>query len=395
MPAYLDHAATTPMLPSAIAAMTEQLATTGNASSLHTSGRLARRAVEEARERLAKALGARPSEVVFTSGGTESDNLAVAGTWEARRDADPARIRIVASAIEHHAVLDCIEHLVTHDGAKVTWVDPDASGVVTVEAVRDAIEQDPHSVALVTVMWANNEVGTIQPVAELAALAHEFGVPFHTDAVQAAGHVPVDFASVGADLMTVTGHKVGGPLGVGALLVRRDATIVPRSFGGGQERQIRSGTLDVPAIRAFAVALEESVGALEPESARLVALRDRLISSALGLGYDITVTGQWEAGDGIHRLPGNAHLLVPGCEGDSLLYLLDAAGVECSTGSACQAGVPRPSHVLLAMGIPERTARGGLRLTLGHTSTDADVDAVVGALPGAVERARRASGAVA
>ncbi|WP_270886632.1 cysteine desulfurase family protein [Pedococcus sp. 5OH_020] len=394
MTAYLDHAATTPMLPSAIAAMTEQLAVTGNASSLHTSGRLARRVVEEARERLAKALGARPSEVVLTSGGTEADNLAVAGTWAARRAADPARVRIVSSSMEHHAVLDCIEHLVTHEGAKVTWVDPDRTGLVSEASVRAAIEQDPESVALVTVMWANNEVGTIQPVAALAAVAHEFEVPFHSDAVQAAGHVPVDFSESGADLLTVTAHKLGGPLGVGALLARRDAVLVPQTFGGGQERQLRSGTLDVPAIRAFAVAVEESVERLSLESQRLVTLRDRLVTSALGLGYGVEVTGPWEPGDAVRRLPGNAHLLVPGCEGDSLLYLLDAAGVECSTGSACQAGVPQPSHVLLAMGLPESVARGALRLTLGHTSTDADVDAVVAALPPAIERARRASGAV-
>ena len=392
MTAYLDHAATTPMLPSAIAAMADQLATTGNASSLHTSGRMARRVVEESRERLAKALGARPSEVVFTSGGTESDNLAVAGTFEARREADPGRVRIVCSAIEHHAVLDCVEHLVAQEGAKVTWVEPDARGFITTDAVRSAIEEDPDSVALVTVMWANNEVGTVQPVAALAALAHEFGVPFHTDAVQAAGHLPLDFAGSGADLMTVTAHKVGGPVGVGALLVRRDAAVVPQTFGGGQERQIRSGTLDVPAIRSFAVAMEESVATIPVEAPRLMALRDRLIRSAMDLGYDITATGAWEAGDGIHRLPGNAHLLVPGCEGDSLLYLLDAVGVECSTGSACQAGVPQPSHVLLAMGIPEESARGALRLTFGHTSSDADVDAVLAALPAAIDRARRASG---
>jgi cysteine desulfurase len=390
--AYLDHAATTPMLPSALAAMTEQLAVTGNPSSLHTSGRMARRVVEEARERLAKALGARPSEVVFTSGGTESDNLAVAGTFAARREADPARVRIIASSIEHHAVLDCIEHLVTHEGAKVTWVDPDPDGHVSVEAVRDAIEVDPRSVALVSVMWANNEVGTVQPVAEVAAVAHEHGIPVHTDAVQAVGHVPVDFAASGVDLMTVTAHKLGGPVGVGALLVRRDAVLVPQTHGGGQERQVRSGTLDAPAVRAFAVAAEEAVASLDAEAARLVALRDRLIRSAVDLGYDITVTGGWEAGDGIRRLPGNAHLLVPGCEGDSLLYLLDAAGIECSTGSACQAGVPQPSHVLLAMGVPEKRARGALRLTLGHTSTDGDVDAVLAALPAAIERARRASG---
>jgi cysteine desulfurase len=393
VPAYLDHAATTPMRQSAIAAMTEQLTVTGNASSLHTSGRTARRVVEEARERLARALGARPSEVVFTSGGTESDNLAIAGTFEARQAAGPARNRLVVSAVEHHAILDCVEHLVAHEGAKVTWVEPDSTGLVTAEAVRAAIEVDAGSVALLSVMWANNEVGTIQPVAQIAAVAREFAVPFHTDAVQAAGQVPVDFAASGADLLTVTGHKVGGPLGVGALLVRRDLVVAPRSFGGGQERQIRSGTFDVPAIRAFAVAMEEAVASLTSEVPRLVALRDRLIQSSLALGYDMSVTGAWEAGDGTGRLPGNAHLLVPGCEGDSLLYLLDAAGVECSTGSACQAGVPQPSHVLVAMGIPERVARGALRLTLGHTSTDADVDALLSALPGALDRARRASGA--
>jgi cysteine desulfurase len=259
--------------------------------------------------------------------------------------------------------------------------------------VREAIEQDAGSVALVTLMWANNEVGTIQPVGQVAALAREHGVPFHTDAVQAAGHVPVDFAASGVDLLTATAHKVGGPVGVGALLVRREAQLHPLTYGGGQERQVRSGTLDVAGIRAFAVALEEAVATLEGEATRLAALRDRIITGATALGADITVSGAWQPGDTTRRLPGNAHLLVPGCEGDSLLYLLDAAGVACSTGSACQAGVPQPSHVLLAMGLAEEDARGALRLTLGHTSTDADVDALLQALPAAVERARRASGA--
>jgi cysteine desulfurase len=392
--AYLDHAATTPMLASALEAMTDQLARTGNASSLHTSGRLARRVVEEARERLARSVGARPSEIVFTSGGTEADNLAVAGTFEARREADHARVRIISSSIEHHAVLDCVDHLVAARGAKATFVDPDRDGRVSPESIRAAIAEDPDSVALVTVMWANNEVGTVQPVAEIAAVAHEFGIPFHTDAVQALASLDVDFAASGADLMSITAHKVGGPVGVGALVARRDAVVAPQSFGGGQERQLRSGTLNVPAIRAFAVAVEEAAAMRPIESVRLIALRDRLLRSALDLGLDISVGGTWAAGDGVHRLPGSAHLLVPGCEGDSLLYLLDAAGIECSTGSACQAGVPQPSHVLLAMGIPARDARGALRLTLGHTSTDADVDAVLEALPGAIARARRASGLV-
>jgi len=391
--AYLDHAATTPMLPEAIAAMSAQMAVVGNASSLHTSGRQARRVVEESREAIAQALGARPSEVLFTSGGTESDNLAVKGTFLARREADHRRVRLLVSAVEHHAVLDCVDHLVTHEGAKVTWLEVDALGRVHPETVRAAIEADPESVALVSVMWANNEVGTVQPVSEIAAVAHEFGIPVHTDAVQALGQVPVDFAASGVDLMTVTGHKVGGPLGVGALVARRDARLMPLSHGGGQERQVRSGTLDVPAIRGFAVAVEAATARLDTEAPRLVALRDALVAGALAAGFDITVSGDFEPGDGVRRLPGNAHLLVPGCDGDSLLYLLDAAGVECSTGSACQAGVPQPSHVLLAMGVSEQDARGALRLTLGHTSTEADVQAFLDALPAAVERARRAQAA--
>jgi len=387
---YLDHAATTPMLPEAIEAMTAQMAMVGNASSLHTSGRVGRRVVEESRETIAQALGARPSEVIFTSGGTESDNLAIKGTFWARRNADPRRVRLLVSTVEHHAVLDCVDFLEAHEGAKVTWLEVDHVGRVHPETVRSAIETDPESVALVSVMWANNEVGTVQPIAEIAAVAHEFDIPVHSDAVQAVGHVEVDFARSGLDLMTVTGHKLGGPQGVGALLARRDATLVPLTHGGGQERQVRSGTLDVPAIRGFAVALRQATANRVEDAERLVALRDKLIRGAQDAGFGVQVTGDWEPGDGIRRLPGNAHLLVPGCDGDSLLYLLDAAGVECSTGSACQAGVPQPSHVLLAMGMPEQQARGALRLTLGHTSTAADVDAFLSALPAAVERAQRA-----
>jgi cysteine desulfurase len=387
---YLDHAATTPMLPEAVEAMTAQMATVGNASSLHTSGRAGRRVVEESRETIAQALGARPSEVLFTSGGTESDNLAIKGLFWARRDADPRRVRLLVSVVEHHAVLDCVDFLEAHEGAKVTWLEVDRVGRVHPETVRAAIEADPDSVALVSVMWANNEVGTVQPIAEIAAVAREFGIPVHSDAVQAVGQVEVDFARSGLDLMSVSGHKVGGPQGVGALLVRRDATLVPLSHGGGQERQLRSGTLDTPAIRGFAVAMQHATTNRVALSERLTALRDKLIRGAQDAGFGVQVTGDWEPGDGIRRLPGNAHLLVPGCDGDSLLYLLDAAGVECSTGSACQAGVPQPSHVLLAMGMPEQQARGALRLTLGHTSTAADVDAFLAALPAAVERAQRA-----
>ena len=380
------------MRPAAIEAMTDQLARTGNASSLHTSGRLARRVVEESRETIAGAVECRPSEVVFTSGGTESDNLAVQGTYAARRDADPRRVRVLVGSVEHHAVLDCVDFLAAHEGAKVTLLECDSQGRIAPEALRSALSVDPDAAALVSVMWANNEVGTIQDIAGVVSVAKEFGVPVHTDAVQAVGHVPVDFAASGVDLASLSAHKLGGPIGVGALVVKRDHQLVPLSHGGGQERQVRSGTLDVPAIRAFAVAVEESVRELDEESRRLTGLRDRLVEGALALDLDITVSGAWSPGDATQRLPGNAHLLVPGCDGDSLLYLLDAAGIECSTGSACQAGVPQPSHVLLAMGVPEEQARGALRLTLGYTSTPDDVEAVLAALPAAVERARRASG---
>ena len=355
------------MLPEAIDAMAAQMAAVGNASSLHTAGRAARRVVEESRETIAQALGARPSEVLFTSGGTESDNLAIKGSFWARRDADPRRVRLLVSVVEHHAVLDCVDFLEAHEGAKVTWLEVDDVGRVHPEAVRAAIEADPESVALISVMWANNEVGTVQPIAEIVAVASEFGVPVHSDAVQAVGQVEVDFASSGLHLMSVSGHKVGGPQGVGALLARRDVTLVPLSHGGGQERQLRSGTLDTPAIRGFAIAMHHATSNREAVAERLIALRDKLVRGAQDAGFGIQATGDWEPGDGIRRLPGNAHLLVPGCDSDSLLYLLDAAGVECSTGSACQAGVPQPSHVLLAMGMPELQARGALRLTLGHT----------------------------
>lgn len=391
--AYLDHAATTPTRPEAVAAIAEQLATGGNASSLHTAGRAARKVVEESREDLAKALGCGPSEVVFTSGGTESDNLAIKGTWWQRRSEDPRRNRLLIGATEHHAVLDAVEHLVNFEGASVDWIEVDASGRSNPTQVRELIERDPESVALVSLMWANNEVGTVQPVAEVAAVAHEYDIPMHTDAVQAVGQIPVDFTASGVDMLTASAHKFGGPQGVGVLVARRDAKLMPLTHGGGQERQLRSGTLNTPGIRGMAVAATLALQELPQEQEKLAALRDKLIGGALDLGLDIEVTGAHEVGDVTARLAGNAHLRVPGCDGDSLLYLLDAAGIECSTGSACQAGVPQPSHVLLAMGITEDDARGALRLTLGHTSTDADVAAFLDALPAAVDRARRARSA--
>lgn len=366
--------------------MTRELAKTGNPSSLHGAGRRARRAVEDARETLAAAAGAHPSEVIFTSGGTEADNLAVKGLYWARRDENRRRTRILCSAVEHHAVMDTVEWLERHEGADVTWLPVDSEGAVRLDVVQKEISRDPESVALVTVMWANNEVGTIQPVADIVELAKPHGIPVHSDAVQAFGSVPVDFRASGLSAMSVSGHKLGGPVGVGALFLGRAVKLTPVQHGGGQERDVRSGTLDTPAVAAFAAAAEAVTAKLPEERERLAALRDHLIRGVLEAVPDAVLRGA----TGERRLPGNAHFTFPGCEGDSLLFLLDLAGVESSTGSACTAGVPRPSHVLLAMGLDEDTARGAQRFTLGHTSTEADVEALLKALPEACSRARQA-----
>ncbi|MCM2421803.1 cysteine desulfurase family protein [Streptomyces sp. RKAG293] len=384
--AYLDHAATTPMLPEAVRTMTAHLTVTGNASSLHAPGRRARRTVEESRESLAEALGARPSEIVFTSGGTESDNLAVKGLYWARRAEDPRRVRVLASPVEHHAVLDAVDWLVEHEGARVEWLPVDAYGRVHADALREAIERDPGTVSLATVMWANNEVGTIMPVRELAAVAHEHGVPLHADAVQAFGQIEVDFAASGLDAMTVTGHKIGGPYGVGALVLRREHTPVPLLHGGGQERS-RSGTLDIPAIAAFATAGTLAAERREQFAHGVGALRDDLVAKVRAAVPEAVLNGD-PAPAG--RLPANAHFTFPGCEGDSLLLLLDAQGIACSTGSACTAGVAQPSHVLIAMGQPADRARGSLRFSLGHTTTQPEIDALAAAIGPVVDRARKA-----
>jgi cysteine desulfurase len=386
---YLDHAASTPMYAEAVEAMTEQLTRLGNPSSLHASGRAARRVVEESRETIARSLGCRPGEVVFTSGGTESDNLALKGLFWARRAQDPRRTRILSTAVEHHAVLDPLHWLAEHEDADVELLPVDRLGRLDVEAFRVSVERDPASVALVSVMWANNEVGTIQPLAEVVEIAHAHDIPVHTDAVQAVGQVPVDFAASGVDALTLTAHKAGGPYGVGALVVRRDLDVTPQLHGGGQERDIRSGTIDTPAITGFARAVELAVKQQADHAVRISTLRDELVARVQAEVPDAQVNGDPERGLE-HRLPGNAHLTFPGCEGDSLLMLLDARGIACSTGSACSAGVPQPSHVLLAMGRDDEQARSSLRFSLGHTSTEADVEALAEAIGPVVERARAA-----
>jgi cysteine desulfurase len=378
---YLDHAATTPMRPEALEAYVATAGTVGNASSLHAAGRNARRLVEESRERIAAMLGARPSEVIFTGGGTESDNLAVKGLfWSTGRG------RVVVSAVEHHAVLDAADWLAAHEGAVVDRLGVSSAGVIDVDDYRELLAASGADIAVISAQWANNEVGTIQPVAEMAAIAADAGILFHTDAVQAVGQIPVDFAGSGAAALTLTGHKLGGPVGVGALLLGRDVDCTPLLHGGGQERDVRSGTLDTPGVVAFAVAVEAAVKSQQEYAARVGALRDDLVERVRAAVPDAVYNG-----DPVDRLPGNAHFSFPGCEGDALLMLLDAQGIACSTGSACSAGVAQPSHVLLAMGADEDRALSSLRFTLGHTSTPADVEALLGALPQAVERARRAT----
>ena len=393
-PIYLDHAAATSMVPAAVVAMSQILGTAGNASSLHASGRRARRHLEESRESIAASLGARPSEVVFTGGGTESDNLAVKGIfWARNKSGSPAaaRRRIIASSIEHHAVLDPVLWLADTEGAEVTWLPVDHQGLVDPADLRAALTAHAEDTALVSVMWANNEVGTIEPIAELAAICREYGVPMHSDAVQAAGHLPLDFAASGLSAMSIAGHKFGGPHGIGALLLGRDVDCVPLLHGGGHERDVRSGTPDVAAAVGMAVALEHSVQELSVTVPAVTNLRDQLFAVLTENTDDCVVNGP----TGSARLPGNVHVSFPGCEGDSLLMLLDANGIECSTGSACTAGVAQASHVLTAMGVSTARARSSLRFSLASSTTRDDIDAVGAVIGEVVSRARAAGMATA
>ena len=382
MPVYLDHAATTPMLPEAIEAYTSALGIVGNPSSIHSQGQNAKRMLEEAREQVASSLGCDPIEVVFTSGGTESINLALKGLYWARNDPSTssgtaARPRILVPLGEHHATIDTVEWLERYEGAIIEWLPLDSLGRLSLPALAAALEQHD-DIALVTLLWANNEVGTIQPIAEVVELATRYGVPVHSDAVSGYTHLPIDFRSTGLAALSVSAHKIGGPLGIGALVLSRTATVVPLIHGGGQQRDVRSGTQDAPAAISFGVAARHP-------SAPLAHLRDRVIT-----GVQAVVPAAVLHGDPVNRVDNNAHFTFPGCEGDSLLFLLDVAGISVSTGSACRAGIPEPSHVLLAMGLDDVDARGALRITVGHSTTEAEVDALLAALPEAYARASRA-----
>lgn len=366
---YLDYAATAPLRPEALAAMQQQWRQVGNPSSLHTAGRAARRVVEESREQIAALIGAKPADIVFTSGGTEADNLGLKGISMAS-----GKRRILVGATEHHAVLDPAAALAAQ-GFQVDHIPVDRLGRIDVQYLADNLSDD---VGLVAVMWANNEVGTIQPIDEVAQVCRRHQVPLHSDAVQVLGQVDLDVSAVTS--VAISAHKVGGPVGVGALVLDRNQAVSPLLHGGGQERDVRSGTVDAAGIAGFAAALAAPVVDVRP-------LRDELIRQVLAAVPDAVLNG-----DPVHRLPNNAHFSFPGCPGDALLMLLDAQGVAVSTGSACTAGIPQPSHVLIAMGTDADLASSSLRFSLGWASSQADVDAVAAALPQAVERARRAGG---
>ncbi|WP_214467261.1 cysteine desulfurase family protein [Microbacterium flavescens] len=388
MHVYLDHAATTPLRPEARDAWLRATADVGNASSIHGYGQSARRVLEESRERLAAVLGCDPIEVVFTSGGTEAVNLAVKGLWWAR---DAATDAIVLPDGEHHATLDAIEWLRTAEGAVLRHVPLDPRGAIEPARFAESLA----GAAFATALAANNEVGTVNDARGLAAAAAAAGIALHVDAVAALGHVPVSFRGwradaaghVGLCAMSVSAHKVGGPAGVGALVVSRHARLAPLVHGGGQQRGLRAGTQDVAGAAAFAVAAELAESEREGEARRLTDLRRKLV-----LGILSSVPEAELLGDPEDRIPGNAHVLFPGAAGETLLFLLDQAGIAVSTGSACQAGIPEPSHVVQALGRSDAEARQVLRFTLGRTSVDDDVARVLDALPGVVERARAASG---
>jgi cysteine desulfurase len=380
--AYLDHAATTPLVPEVLAAMRPFLdAEHGNPSSLHASGRAARAAVEVAREQVADALGVEPLDVLFTSGGTEADNAAVKGIAWAARDAGRGA-HIVTTALEHHAVLEAAGWMADRQGFSLSVVGCGSDGVVDAEALLGEVRDDT---VLVSVMAANNELGTLQPLDVIGPHLAARGVPLHTDAVQAFGRAPLDVGGWGIGALALSAHKFNGPKGVGVLVLRRDLPCEQLQHGGGQERGVRSGTLNAAGIVGCGAAAALTAATMDVEVPRLVALRDRLLAGLLAV-EDVTLNGS-----AAHRLPHNAHVAVAGCDGEALLLALDAAGVAASTGSACQSGAAEPSHVLQAIGAPT-SGVAHLRLTCGRGTTGADVDHAIEAFSTAVPRLRAAGG---
>jgi cysteine desulfurase len=385
MPVYLDYAATAPLRKEVLDCYVEHLQTLGNPSSVHSSGQLVRRTLEEARESLARSVDCNRSEVIFTSGGTESENLGIKGLYWQRVGEDANRKVIISAAIEHHGSLDPMEWLEKHDAAEILWLPVDYQGVIDYKFLEEYLNDNHNKVALINLMWANNETGVITDIEKIVSLAKPFGIPVHSDAIATFGHIPISFAKSGLSAMSISAHKIGGPVGAGALIVSRSTKLVSIIHGGGQERGMRSGTMNAPVAKAFALAAELAVSELEAEAKRLNVLRDKLVQGVLALSPLANHTSAE-----VMRMPHNAHFTFEGCSGDSLLFLLDQQGVCVSVGSACQAGVNGPSHVLLAMGRTEREANGCLRMTLGRETTEADVEVFLEALPKALDGAIRA-----
>ena len=373
---YVDHAATTPLSPAAFKAITSQLQELGNPSSLHTHGRATRKSLEDAREAIAREVGSLASEVIFTASGTEANNIALKGLWWNGK-AQGKKV-VVISAIEHHAILDPAHWLETHEGAEVILVPVNVHGVIDLEFLKDLIAGRGDEIAVISIMHSNNETGVVQPIREVVEMAAD--IPVHTDAVQSFKKVPLSYKDLGVTALTLSAHKVGGPLGIGALILRRAYEIPALLHGGGQEREIRSGTLNAPSIVAFSAAATEQYPSSNVEN-----LRDNFISALHAAIPDAYVNGEAS-----QRLPGIVNVTFPGTQSDTLLLLLDNAHVSASTGSACSAGVHEASHVLLAMGHTEETAQSSLRFSFGAASTQADVDYVMSVLPGVIATGRAA-----
>ena len=374
---YVDHAATTPMSPAAFSAMSDQLQQLGNPSSLHTHGRATRKTLEDAREAIAKSIDCLASEVIFTASGTEANNIALKGLlWNGKKNGKNV---VVISAIEHHAILDPAQWLKTHEGAEIIEVPVTSDGVIDLDFLRNLVSQRSAEIAVISIMHSNNETGVLQPIGEIIEIAGD--IPVHTDAVQSFSKIPLSYKSLGVTALTLSAHKVGGPLGIGALILRRAFEIPALLHGGGQEREIRSGTLNAPSIVAFATAANDSY-----DAQKVSQLRDSFISGVKALIPDAYING--EKSD---RLPGIVNVTFPGTQSDTLLLLLDGAQVSASTGSACSAGVHEASHVLLAMGHTEESAQSSLRFSFGATSTQEDVDFVLSVLPDVISRGRAAN----
>ena len=385
MPVYLDHAATSPIRASVLELYIATLSEIGNPSSVHSFGQHSRQILEQAREEIAKAINCDRNEVIFTSGGTESDNLAIKGIFWEVNSKEPSKNVIVSAAAEHHAVLDAINWLVDSQNAELYLIPSDDQGVLDIAALERYLEQNASRVALISVMWANNEIGVIHPISEITKIAKSYQIPVHSDAIAALGHIPVDFAESGLAAMTITGHKLGGPVGSGALILRRDQKLTPVNHGGGQERNLRSGTPDASSAAALALTITEAVSEQEDLAQKHQLMTLRVIAGVKQIASDVIVSAE-----NAPRLPNNAHFRFPGCLGDSLLFLLDSDGVSISTGSACTAGVSGPSHVVLSLGASNDEAMGTLRITLGHSTKDQDIDAFLEAFPKAYQGAKKA-----